>query len=1126
MVKAKRGMSKLLKQCQEPILLVVDGADHENDVEKFNFLESQSMIAITKSSFLPRVTYTAEIDSLSMDEATHLFAEEAGLERATHILMQTVEFQRILQQCQCHPLLIRLIGRYFRLKRVTAGFVKSMEEMSLELSVLQHDNKSDPSKILAEILKFVLSPSRRSGGDPTKLLKLCFASVGVVFADSWVPLEAVHALWSNLLRTHPDAVDELGFDVPPTDLFKRVVFISECFVHLGLLDTKENHEKDQVMVRLYHPMFVDYAESLVSELTQARDNYTEVDARWHGSFAAGYHALRKIALSTDGLEDRCRKYALRKLVYHMLESRNIPKVVEALSSEAFFKERIRNFGYLKGTEYQIEDCLLLEEKAKASKLTTTAQTRVVMLSILKKMAAILGKSPASQDEAECIERSRAMYLVGFVQAENQSYAEALSQYKAASNALSTCDQTIESPFAIVLMYSQAVLLLTQNEFEKAHKKIKDCIKIFDASMSSESGISRSELLQLKGDALVAACDYLGAEECYKDALDPVHNKESRIDMGSAFYRKGKLHQVVGELDAALDTFVECIEWKRDTGETDTIDLVRVNSSIGDIYLELQHDRKALKHFEVALRILDEKTELGVGDVDRKMIQGKVCFLEEQDDQSNAEFDAAMKLITEAPTYLMDRSAHDIRSMARVCMDRGDKKHPIEMLEIALSYTTNHHESLERATLLFELGHCLYEHGDKNEGLLCFEDSLKIRKEKLGECELVLETLGTIANCHKSLEHDDMHLEVRKQVYELTKTLYHGNDEKSAMALFGVGEAEVALGMHEEAVQTWTECISLMKRALCGDHPYLAELLASLAELHISKGDLDAAHTCYAECLKNRQANLEPDSLVLSETYFSIGSLSRTRGDHQSAKDFLSEALKIQKQLQLSDQTCSTLVELGKVYMLLDDPVGAAGCYERCLAINGTGHHNDSLVGRVKLLKGHAHLKENNLPLATECYESAMENLLGDQLMTAQVSRSLGFVKYLEKAYPEARVLLVDYLRTMDLLKYTETIDYIIATYLLGEINMNEAHSGEAKEMFEVVNAILARNPELCEQLPALNQMASLRKKRASSASKEKGFFSRITELTRLDDEVVDGDVIALEQTVEESFKSHILRDDI
>jgi hypothetical protein len=48
MIRAKRGMSKLLQRTEKNILLVLDGANHDKDVEKFKFLERQSTIVVTR----------------------------------------------------------------------------------------------------------------------------------------------------------------------------------------------------------------------------------------------------------------------------------------------------------------------------------------------------------------------------------------------------------------------------------------------------------------------------------------------------------------------------------------------------------------------------------------------------------------------------------------------------------------------------------------------------------------------------------------------------------------------------------------------------------------------------------------------------------------------------------------------------------------------------------------------------------------------------------------------------------------------------------------------------------------------------------------------------------------------
>jgi hypothetical protein len=97
-------------------------------------------------------------------------------------MLQTVEAKKVMQQCLYHPLIIRIVAQWFKLKQVTF-LVKAMEELNLELKMLGNSAtaKADTFKVFAKVLNMVMSPARRDCKDHSNVLKLCLFSVVVCF---------------------------------------------------------------------------------------------------------------------------------------------------------------------------------------------------------------------------------------------------------------------------------------------------------------------------------------------------------------------------------------------------------------------------------------------------------------------------------------------------------------------------------------------------------------------------------------------------------------------------------------------------------------------------------------------------------------------------------------------------------------------------------------------------------------------------------------------------------------------------------------------------------------------------------------------------------------------------------
>jgi tetratricopeptide (TPR) repeat protein len=1128
---AKRCVMEALQRLERRILIVLDGVYDEKDFEWFHFMDDQSTIVVTgtqssENIYIPQTTYSVDMEELGTDEAIALFASEASHDRR-NILFQTVEAKTTVVQCLLHPLIVRTTGHWFKMKQVTAGFGKAMEELTLELSMLKHSAaaKSDALKALSDVMNMVLSPSMRNGGDPSKVMKLCLSSVAVVFANACVPMDAVLALWIDLCVTHPDAIAEVSDGLPDSELFKRVWYIAEAFMHLGIFSLSED-ESGVLMVKLYHQLYVEYGLSLISDFTRG-STLADMKAAWHGSFVNGYNSRRKRLLSIQNAEDRCRSYALKRLIYHMIEAKFIPGVLELLKDESWCRERLSTHGWYGGSKLHVDDCGLLCMRAQDSKSATPAETRKVILTCLKKLAAVLAEETPNLSDDSRLGKAMALHLVGFTQANNGGTSEALTQYK---YALATMTQTTH-PFNAIIVYSQAVLHLVRNDHDKGVKKLKNCQKILkeaDPSEVSSSLLLQQEVVQLKGDALIAACDYRGAEESYEEALD-LMSDECQIETGTALFRRGRLHCMMGEMDQAIAALNESISFKLGIGERHSIGLWRAYSAAGDVYLEFQDYTEALKHYQHALDIVEELEE--GNEFDLMLLNGKISFLKHDEDGYPRCFDAARDLVKHSPCMFMDQSASDLRIMAKIFAEGGRKEVAIEVLRDALELTKERPDSLERASVLYELGHCLCDLRSHKEGISCLQESLKTRITKLGNCELVLDTEVALGSIFKKEKMYSEYLACSKEVMFLTEKLYRGDETRAASAIFGVAEAYEILGEYDQAAAMYDECKERLRHALCNDHPDVANVLQRLGKLHSVHGDQDKSFDCYSMAVKILQANFEPNHPQLAETLYATGIVARKRGDYDGARKLLQEALQIQKQLELTNETCLSLIELGNVHRLKKESDIAVGCYQRCIDILEVDEGGTTVYAHLYLALGHARLSRNEISEATECYDNALRKrieLYGrDHADTATASRSMGIIKYLGESFAEARIYLSDFVRVMEGETKTDNVDYVLALVLLGEILDSEARHDDATKCWNKANAILDRSAGAREIFSALKivvdrRLDSNRGKRPNS-QEQKSLFSMFADMARFEEEVTSE--IPVEQQIADILQGYVFLDD-
>ncbi len=963
MNRAKDGITKLLEAMEQNIVIVMDGVQDDQEFAWFHFLESQSSIVVSRSNCIPGTTYTVEMEGFGESEAIELFASESSND-TDHPIFRTVEAKTIMELCAYHPLIIRTAAHWFKMKQVTAGLSKGLEELLLELSVLRNNKaaKGDTFKIISEVLNLMLSPTTRKGSPPSKVFKLCLASASLVFGLDKVPLDSVLALWSQVILTHADVLMEMSENPSHHEISKKVWFIAEAFIHLGLFSFSD--EEGVVVVELHHNLYVKYGISIIPELLES--TVEETKARWHGSFVTGYNARLRVIKDSEGeLKDISRPYVLRQIIKHMINSKAIPKVLDMLKDERFCRERLSKFGWIAGARMHLSDCRLLAIKALESKSATQAETQKVVLACLKKMSTILSEEPDLADETR-VEKAMALHLVGFTQAENQGINEALTSYK---NAMQLMPHP-SHPFNGIIMYGQAVVHLIRNDYDKALKKLKACAKFVKDHAAEENtqleGL-QAEIAQLRGDALACACDYVSAETSYEEALTLIE-QASKVDIGLVLYRRARLHQTMGELAQAIATLTECVNWKLDNSERTSRNLAQAYAIAGDIYFEFHEDEKAIRQYVSALETLAD-LEVDQGDIDHHLLKAKISHLSGKEDESMESFEIFRKKTKDAPRLLMDQSAYDLKIVGKMHIVRDNFAAAKEYLEEGVDITMDRPESLERACILSELGECLFQLDQPKDAIVCLEEAVKIRKSKLGDCELVLDSHIALGNLYKKLSMNQECLNASKEVMYLTEKLYRGDETKAAGALFGVAEAYEVLGEYRDAISMFEECKELLKCSLPKDHLDLAKVMERLANLHENVGNLDSAYEYNLRALEIGKSILEEDDPQLGRMFHRIGVTCRKRDDFDKTRDYLQEALTIFKSNERARETCLVLMELGNVYRLMKDPDTAMMCYERCFTFIHDAKDDPDIMGSLYLAFGHARLSKKLWAGAEECFES-------------------------------------------------------------------------------------------------------------------------------------------------------------
>jgi tetratricopeptide (TPR) repeat protein len=1087
MQQVKRIMADVLvasSGASRPILLVLDDVNYNQEMEWFRFVEHQSMLMTTNNADL-NVDWTLEMDVLSEDEALDLFLAEAEFP-LDHVLSTSLEAQTTVERCGYHPLVVRTASRWFHLKQATAGFVKGLEELDQELSSciarLRYCRPlSSTTHLLTEIMDLMLSPLSASG-HPTTLMKLSLASMAVVFRGGCVPLDAVQLLWGELLRTDPDAIQELGNALSPSQLQKRARFISEALISLGMLSVTESSEGR--FVEIHHELQMAYARRLAQDM-QVRNTEIRLSRLWHEAFVKAYIS-RRMDNDDDDAEDNCRVYAMDKLVNHMVEGKMLQKAASLLMDKHFLEQRLSIKGIEVGAQTHLEDCAVLYRAIKAE---GGDDPRQILLSILLETSTFLvAKASRLLDRDAISDIATTIHRIGFALAGRKFLSKASSQYKNALKLL-----TKSNPLAGTLYYSLSAINLEKKDVAKAQKNIKSCFKVMACNGDTQHPYYREALL-LNGDIQVEASNYRGALKCYNEAIRFLSEDQNayQLELGIVLGRKASLLLVMGDAEEAMEVAQDATKTKEEMNEC-SHDLGLLYRLLGDIHGDACNDDEAERYYIKAIRVW-EPTADKVNQEDILMTNGRISYLHGDTSQCFGSFCDAIKTV-KSPRI------DDLCWFARKYSSEGENDKAISVLREALTLTVGRPDSLERASLLFHLGSCYVAQEDFLRALSSLDKSLDIRARILGESETTLQTIELIGEVHLREGATEEAVKRYNEALQLAESMYGEDNERVASILFSLGQLKLGNGESADGQALLVNCMELRRKHLGPNHPDLASVLERLAEIHFDQGMYDKAYKYHSECLKIRQANFAADDPLLADSMHSMGKVTRKRGDCERGLHFLLDALHIRSNLKDQQAACDTLLEIGHLHRQSRDPESAAGCYQKCLEILVANLRYHSECGAaVYLSLGHAHKDLGQTEDAMHNYEKALtirRDLLGqDHTLTAAVYRSLGIMEFQLGRYDDAMEHLVEFLRIHNVCEQANaSIDYVLALLFLGDMYQRSSKSDEAKSSWTTAlqafqqpqTDISNKCPELGPQLERrLNQLEKAREEARERRANNRG----------------------------------------
>ena len=404
------------------------------------------------------------------------------------------------------------------------------------------------------------------------------------------------------------------------------------------------------------------------------------------------------------------------------------------------------------------------------------------------------------------------------------------------------------------MYTEAKTVYSQT-FGESHS--------FVAGTRKNIGMVLAE----RGEYEDAMNEFEKARQIY---LTVNNNNEMSRDVASAISCMGNVKNRVGELDVALQLYMDAVR----------------------IYKALQRDATGSERSAVAIKDVSSTLKV-IG-----MVHAK-----------RGDLDTAMGFFTEAMSTLKSSGADQtvigrettasvLTRMASIHVKKGDldsaMEHYREAYEITILVrgTTNHQEV---AGILHYIGGVFHKRADYDEAMNCYQEAIRIYHSTLGPgSPTVAGTLVMVGSIHYKRRNLDSAMMFYREALRLNRDAYGLHHPDVAPILKSIGTILTKKGEYHEAYDVFRDVLSIKCTVFGTSHPEVASAYKSLGNVHYKLGELADAERQYRHALniyRRSRGEEHPDTIAARTTIEHIRYWMKERGqrNHEEQRQSRSTA---------------------------------------------------------------------------------------------------------------------------------------------------------------------------------------------------------------------------------------------
>ena len=378
---------------------------------------------------------------------------------------------------------------------------------------------------------------------------------------------------------------------------------------------------------------------------------------------------------------------------------------------------------------------------------------------------------------------------------------------------------------------------------------------------------------------------------------------------------GCVYLTMGEYKKAMKIFVASLKARRAGVGFVHVDVVSTLFNIAFLHQSNKHPEKAFKCLEQALKIL----QVRLPDSEKvALTHAKIGLLAKAmgwSKKAEISFEEALRIRRSIFGDENEAVADVLVEMGDLMDDLGEYGEAMENYVTALNIRRKllgDHEAV--AANLYSIGYTLHNQGESLRALKHLEESLAIRKARLGNNAMevgdTLNMMGSIEAKRGKLDHA---LELLSKALRIRKA--NNNDVKISETLKNIGNVQREKRQYELAVECYENCLRLRRNKLGDDHDKVADALIAIGNVQNDMNNIDKATRSYQEALAIlSMAGREGDERVADVLQY-MGGMEFRCGDLDRARLFLEEFVRIRRQGKIDGEFVNALITIGKIHMI-------------------------------------------------------------------------------------------------------------------------------------------------------------------------------------------------------------------